>query len=263
VADLKGPLGPLPVAPNTSTRDVLERLDEAMIRGRAFQEQRDEFDAHYRAFFDALRGLREGANLCKDPSAARSFVGAREALSQVRASQREFTEAASSIAAARDDGERLSPARQAQIERVLSFAARAEDSAEETARLFREQLTPEIDARECEEKTLRAAASASPAPRYAAPPKGPAPAWVLSVTRREEVPFTINNLDCGSPFVVYLDGTPLGVASANALTSFTSSAGWHSLCLAADGDESACRDRAEGARSFLSEGWWARAQCPR
>ena len=122
----------------------------------------------------------------------------------------------------------LTPARKTQLAQVLTYEKEVSRLAPIIDALFSEQLRGEIMARGCKEEALRLVAKSKKGLVLAAS-KNAAKPNTLPPATPQNAPFSVNNIDCSSPFVVFIDGAPIGTASANSTTSFSASNGAHSL----------------------------------
>jgi hypothetical protein len=271
-AKFKGPLGPMPLMSGASTHDLIKIIEDAIERGRAAHQASLDFDERYRLFVGALRVHQQAGSpqaVCKSPEAAKAYLEGSARLAEFKARRAEFAALLPPLRAARDNREALTPARRGQIERVLAYDEESSELEPKLEALFFEQMQGEIEALGCSEEALAKVSKEKPKlaalytpPANTKPGRSDGSANQLPPASPARVPFTINNVDCNSPFLVVMDGEPVGTASANGVTSFSATAGWHSLCLAAEGDPEACNSRSSGVRTYVYEGWWIRAQCP-
>lgn len=262
--ELKGALAPMPLPSGTSTRALLEQLKAAVEKGRALYSASQRFDESYRSFMGVVRFLQERNQpnlLCKSQDAAKAYLAASTQLGEFQVLRLQFAALLGPLQSASD--QTLTPARKQELERVISYANEVSALAPIVDSLFNTQMRAEIEARGCKEESLRLVANDKSKkgltfqPSITPPKPGTLPPAVLG-----SAPFSVNNIDCASPFLVFVDGVPVGTAGANSVTSFSTQTGPHQLCLAPSDDPEACSDPSNQVDSYIYEGWWIRAQCP-
>lgn len=269
---LKGALGAVPLNKGgASTLDLIALIEEATAKGRLAHEASREFEERYRIFVGSLRDWQKRGSpgkVCQSPEAARAYLEGASFLDTFQKRRAEFAALIAPLKEAKGATYALTPARLHQIERILAYHEEAKALEPYLEGLFSQQMKGEIESMGCSKEALAEISREKPqlASLYGSALEPTRPRWLpsglLPPAKAGRVPFTINNVDCETPFLVVLDGETIGTASAQGVTSFTATEGWHSLCLAAEGDRDLCYSGASGVRTYIYEGWWVRAQCP-
>lgn len=260
--ELKGSLAPLPLVSRDNTKVLVEQLRAAIEKGRALYQAQERFDDSYRGFMKVVQFLQDknqASLLCKSPEAAQDYLAASKQLGDFQVLRLQFSAMLTSLREV--PKQTLTPARKSQLAQVIAYEKEVSELAPILDSLFSEQMRAEVLARGCKEESLRVVAKSKkglvlPASKLPAKPNALPPA------KPQSAPFSINNIDCSTPFVVFIDGTPLGTASANQTTSFSAEQGAHALCLAPANDPESCDDPANNVASYIYDGWWVKAQCP-
>ena len=260
--ELKGSLAPMPMLQSDNTRSIVAQIKGATEKGRALYQAQERFDESYRSFMKVVQFLqdkRQPALLCKSPEAAGAYLAAGKQLGEFQVLRLQFSAMLTSLREV--PRQTLTPARKEQLSQVLTYEGEAAKLALIVDGLFSEQMRAEILAQGCKDESLRVVAKSKKGLVLPAS-KTPVKPNTLPPAALQNAPFSVNNIDCGSPFVVFLDGAPIGTASANSTTSFSATTGAHALCLAPERDPESCDDPANNVESYLYDGWWIKAQCP-
>jgi hypothetical protein len=262
VTELKGSLSPVPMLQSDNTQSIVAQIKAAVEKGHALYEAQERFDESYRNFMKVVQFLQDkqqASLLCKSPEAANAYLAASKQLGEFQVLRLQFSAMLTALRVV--PRETLTPARKNQLSQVLSYETEVSKLAPIVDGLFSEQMRAEIDAQNCKDETLRLAAKSKKG-LVLPSSKNPAKPNVLPPATPQNAPFSVNNIDCSSPFVVFIDGAPIGTASANSTTSFSAMTGAHSLCLAPANDPESCDDPSNNVDSYIYDGWWVKAQCP-
>jgi hypothetical protein len=260
--ELKGSLAPRPMISSDNTKALVEHLRASIEKGRALYQAQERFDDSYRGFMKVVQFLQDknqAALLCKSPEAARDYLAASKQLGEFQVLKLQYSAMLTSLRSV--PKQTLTPARKNQLEQVLAYEKEVDALAPILDGLFSEQMRAEIDARGCKTEALQLTAKSKKG-LVLPTSKTPTRPNTLPPAKPQDAPFSINNIDCGTPFVVFIDGEPLGTASSNQTTSFSTTLGAHSLCLAPANDPDICDDPSSNVESYIYDGWWIKAQCP-
>lgn len=260
--ELKGSLAPMPMLQSDNTQTIVAQIKNATEKGRALYQAQESFDESYRGFMKVVQFLqdkRQPSLVCKSPEAASAYLAASKQLGEFQVLRLQFSAMLTPLREV--PRQTLTPARKKQLSQVLTYEKEVAKLAPIIDGLFSEQMRGEIVTQGCKDESLRIVAKSKkglvlPALKNAAKPN------TLPPAAPQNAPFSVNNIDCSSPFVVFIDGAPIGTASANSTTSFSATNGAHSLCLAPADDPESCDDPSNNVESFIYDGWWVKAQCP-